>query len=313
MRPIVSSAVLVSRSTWNVRKSHAGSAKTMFLKNCVPKAYMRLCCGAAPVIHAPPSAGLSLAAWRIPGEDLLTFGASRPGVDLGQRIDLGRGETTVGLRSLAQERGGFEVALRRALDDSILNAIERVAAGQHRGLDGRQFAGGDVAGRIGQGGLRVEYSGGQQMRPEVGWRSSYDRVIVSREALGFHEGLASSIGAGCEVRTAGPLPVEGANDGLSFFGGFMNGSVAEIGDLFGVAQRPGCIGPTGLVSGVGRSCGIAAGHGSGHVGVVDHPREAAVANAFKLSIPTRAWQPHLKTDARISGWADDSGDPAEGR
>src|ERR1039458_173582 len=71
-----------------------------------------------------PPAGLSLAAWRITGEDLLAFGASRPGVDLGQRFDLGRRETTVGLRSLAQERGGFEVALHRVFDDTILDRSE---------------------------------------------------------------------------------------------------------------------------------------------------------------------------------------------
>src|ERR1035437_9406805 len=150
------------------------------------------------------------------------------------------------------------------------------------------------------------------MRPEVGRGAGDDPVIVGGEALGFHEGLPSAIGAGRELRMAGHLPVKGGNDSLRFLGGFMNGSVAEIGDLFGVAERPGCIGPTGLVSGVGGSRGIAAGYGSGHVGVVDHPREAAVANAFKLSIPTRASQPHLKTAARISGRADDSGDPAEG-
>src|ERR1039457_6930160 len=107
---------------------------------------------------------------------------------------------------------------------------------------------------------------------------------------------------------AGPLPIKGRNDSLRFLGGFMNGSVAEIGDLFGVAQRPGCIGPAGLVSGVGGSRGVAAGYGSGHVGVVDHACEAAVADAFELPIPTRAWHPHLKTDVGISGRADHSDD-----
>src|ERR1035438_644071 len=89
---------------------------------------------------------------------------------------------------------------------------------------------------------------------------------------------------------AGPLSVKGGNEGLRFPGGFMNRPVAEIGDLFGVAQRPGCIGSAGLVSGVGRSRGVAVGYCRGHIGVVDHACEAAIANAFKLPIPARAWR-----------------------
>jgi len=46
------------------------------------------------------------------------------------------------------------------------------------------------------------------------------------------------------------------DDRLGDDGGFVDGAVAEVDDLFGMVQRPGGVGTATLVSGVGGSAGV---------------------------------------------------------
>ena len=205
------------------------------------------------------------------------------------------------------------MAARRVFDDAILHAIERVAGGQRGGLNGRQFLRRNVAVLIAEQRQIVPSGVGQQVGPIVGGRAGDDAVVILGVALGFHERLAAAVGAGAEVGALRALAVEGVQDGLGFHGRFVDGAIAEVGDLLGVIERPGGIGAAGMVAGIGGGGGVVVGHGVRQLVVADGARETAVADALELAVPVGGGHPDFELDIGIGRWLDGSGHAAEGR
>src|ERR1039458_747949 len=116
---------------------------------------------------------------------------------------------------------------------------------------------------------------GQQVRPIVGGRARDDAIVILGVALGFHQRLAAAVGAGAEVRALGVLAVEGVQDGLGFHGRFVNGAMAEVGNLLGVIERPSGIRPACMVTGVCGGGGVVVRDGVAHLVVADGAGEAA--------------------------------------
>ena len=179
------------------------------------------------------------------------------GVQLLQRGYLRRRQATVRLGALAKKHAGIEVAARRVFDHAILHAIERVASSQRGGLNGGQLLRRNVAVLVAQQRQLVPGRVRQQVRPIVGGRAGDDAVVIVGVALRFHQGLAAAVGAGAEIGPFGIVAVEGVQDGLGFHGGLVNGAIAEVGDLFGMVERPGRVGAAGVVAGVGGGGGVA--------------------------------------------------------
>ena len=260
-----------------------------------------------------PTAGLGLAAGSVSGEDL-AVGIVPARVQLLERGYLRRGQATVLLRGLAEEHARIEVAARGIFDDAVLHAIERIASGQGGGLNGGQLLRRNEAVLIAEQREIIPSGVGQQVRPIVGGRAGDDAVVILGIALGFHQRLAAAVGARAEVGTLGSLAVEGVQDGLGFHGRFVNGAIAEVGDLLGVVERPGGIDSwRGAVTGVGAGAGVVVADGVGQLVVADVAGEAAVACALKLAVPVGGRHPDFELDVRVGGRLDDSGHAAERR
>ena len=87
------------------------------------------------------------------------------------------------------------MAARGIFDHAILHAIERVAGGQRRGLDGRQLLRRNIAVLIAQQRQIVPSGVSQQMCPVICRCAGNDAVVILRIALRFHERLAAAVGA----------------------------------------------------------------------------------------------------------------------
>ena len=191
------------------------------------------------------------------------------------------------------------MTLCRVFDDAVFHAIERIAGLERRGFDGRQFARGNVGGRIGQGCLHIPNGGSQQMGPEVGGRSGDDAVIVRRKALSLHERLASAVRAGAEVRAAGRVTVEGVDDGLGLLGGFVNRAISEVDDLFRMVKGPGRVRSARVVAGIGGGGRVTVRHRARHPAKTDVTGETTIANALEFSVPAGVGHPHFELYVRI--------------
>src|SRR5579883_1370140 len=151
------------------------------------------------------------------------------------------------------------------------------------------------------------------MRPVIGGRAGEDAVVIVGEALRFHEGLAAAVGAGTEIRMLRPGAIERRNDGFGPIGGLVDGAVAEIGNLFRMAERPLRIDGATFVAGVGAGGGISIENGVGHRSVIDGAGEASVADTFVAAVPTGRGQPDFEFDVGIAGWLDHALNAAERR
>src|SRR5438309_9937590 len=98
------------------------------------------------------------------------------------------------------------------------------------------------------------------MRPIICWGAGQNAVVIVGIALGFHQGLAAAIGTVCEIGMLGSVSVEGLHGGFAEGRHFVNGAVGEIDNFFGMAERPG---------GVGATCGVAGVGGGGRVALQD--------------------------------------------
>jgi hypothetical protein len=102
-------------------------------------------------------------------------------------------------------------------------------------------------------------------------------------------------------------------DGLGLHGCFVDGAIAEVGDLLGVVERPGGIGALGMVAGIGGGRGVVVGEREAQLVVADQAREAAVAGALELAVPVGDGHPDFKINIRVGRRLDGSGHAAEGR
>ena len=106
---------------------------------------------------------------------------------------------------------------------------------------------------------------GEQQAHIVGRRAGDDAVEIGRKALGFHQGLAATVGTAHEIgefkTTAFLAPALLRRDQrLGNIGGLLQGAPAVVDDLLGVAERPGGRGPHwALVAVVGAGDRIAPG------------------------------------------------------
>ena len=88
--------------------------------------------------------------------------------------------------------------------------------------------------------------------------------------------------------------VERLNDCFGLDGHFMNGAIAEIGDLFGMAESPIGVNAIGAMAGIGGSGRVAVVEGGRHFGIVERTGETAVANTPKPTIPIGFREPDFK-------------------
>ena len=92
--------------------------------------------------------------------------------------------------------------------------------------------------------------------PVVGGSSGDDAVEVVGVALGFHEALLASGGAAFPVGALLRLAVEGGDDRFGFYGGLVLGAIAEVDDLFGMAEGEAGVGVIAMVTGIGGGGGV---------------------------------------------------------
>src|ERR1700722_9738253 len=205
---------------------------------------------------------------------------SRTGIDLLERRNLRLGETGGRFGSIAKQGGWFEIALGWIVNHAVFHAVARVARSHYRGFDGSIFIRWNISGRIHLGGLQIPSEGSNDVG-ERSRRSARDEPVeIGWIALRLHQGLTSTVGTTAEVRMLDLLAIERVHDGLGFLGGLMNGAVAEVDDLFGVAERPAGIGCVTLVTGVGGGRGVAVLDRVRQRGVIDGAGESAVALAM---------------------------------
>src|SRR5258708_40129691 len=87
--------------------------------------------------HAPrqPPAGAVLSAWQKPGENLLALGVFGSSVDLLERRGLGRGEATIRVSGLADDRRRIKMAFARIVEYAVVHSVftMRIAGSGHSG------------------------------------------------------------------------------------------------------------------------------------------------------------------------------------
>ena len=204
------------------------------------------------------------------------------------------------------------MALARVFNDAILDVIDGVAGAERGCLDGGQLGWRNVVGGRIECGQNIPGGVGQKVSPVIGRRACEDAVIVGRIALRFHKGLAAAVGTRIEIGPARGVAVEVFDDGFGGDGGFVNGAIAEVDDLFGMVKRPAGVGDAAFVSGIRRGGSVVMLHGVGEFVEVDFSGEAAVADALEFSIPASGGQPDFEANIGILGGLDGACDPAEG-
>ena len=94
----------------------------------------------------------------------------------------------------------------------------------------------------------------------------------------------------------------------------VNGAIAEVGDFFGMIERP-CGAESGCgrrgVAGIGAGGGVTLTDGDGHGAKVDGSGETAVALTLKFSVPAGSGKPDFNFDIGIGGGSGVHGDSAK--
>jgi hypothetical protein len=83
----------------------------------------------------------------------------------------------------------------------------------------------------------------------------------------------------------------------------VNAAVAEVDDLFGVTERPGCIDRRAGVAGISASGNIAVLERGSEFEEVDGSCESAVCETLELAVPVFPWHPDLDGDIGVCGGA----------
>ena len=157
------------------------------------------------------------------------------GVDLPHQVDLGSRQAIGTVRPLAEQLLGIETAAVGFLDQAVVHP-DRRGAGFQRGLvDHRVLGLGDEPGRLpgdqpGRPDLR-----GVEERHRVGRRSGNDAVVVLGEPPRLHHRLHPPQRAADEVRVLRGGTVVGPQDGLGRDGHLVDGPVAVVDQLLGMA------------------------------------------------------------------------------
>ena len=187
-------------------------------------------------------------------------------------------------------------------DQPIGDAVARVARGDGALVEQRQFRIGQPCRLVFQRGRRREQVARRQARPDIGGRARDNAVVVGRIPLRFHQPLSSAGRTTNEVREPRAAAVEGLDDALGLDGRFVNGTIPEVDDEFGMAQRPRS--SRRRVASVGRRRRVAAIEGRRHRAVADHAGKAAAAHRLELAVPSADGHPHLEVDGRLDAAED---------
>src|SRR4051794_37871427 len=94
------------------------------------------------------------------------------------------------------------------------------------------------------------------MLPVIGGGSGDDAVEVIGVKVCFPEALLASGGAAIPIGALLRLAVVGGDDGFGFYGRLMLGAVAEVDDLFGMAESEAGVGLIAVVTSVGCGGGV---------------------------------------------------------
>src|SRR5581483_11072335 len=97
-------------------------------------------------------------------------------------------------------------------------------------------------------GLFDPNGGGGSVITGIGGGAGDDADEVVGVALRFHECFTATVGTANEVGIGWFLTIEGADDGFSLDGGFMDSAVGEVDEFFGVTNSPGSVGEEGFVA-----------------------------------------------------------------
>src|SRR5205807_6966178 len=129
-----------------------------------------------------------------------------------------------------------------------------------------------------------------------GGSAGQDAVVIGGIALGFHQCLAAAVRTAKKIRKTRSVGKARLDDLLGDFGHDMDGAVAEVRDLFGMAEGPCCVDGSSRVSRVGAGGSVAGEDGSGEMGVVEFAGEASVAVGLKFSVPIFGGEPDFDQD-----------------
>ena len=237
-------------------------------------------------------------------------------VDRTRRADLVGGEAIEAVAQWTLNRAGVPIAESRVGEEVV--GAEAAALQRARGDDALRdeidLVGREVARRRGVKLLVDPHRVRVNMRAIVRRRAAENAVVVVRKALRFHERLLTAGRTTVEIRIAGALPIEGADDLLRRHRHEVRGAITEIEPLFGMSDERIAI----VVRRWGRTH-VRRRHraprvqGGDHLGHVesDVPRVSAVAGAFEPQVPTRDRHPDFDVDQRIARGRQGCGDAAE--
>ena len=147
----------------------------------------------------------------------------------------------------------------------------------------------------------------------VSRRLGRDRVKVLRIARSRHQALPSTGRATVPQRVARVVSIEVVDNCLGGDRHEVDGAIAEVGQLFGVANRP-FGGET--VADVARIRGhhrITARQRRSHFRIADRASPNAVADAHQPAVPAGSWQPDFDLDVAVRRWRHRRLHAAEGR
>ena len=189
------------------------------------------------------------------------------------------------------------MAAARIVENPVFDAVDGIAGGVDRIADHLQLGGGNVAGGIGERGLRdPQMAAGVEMRPVIGGIAGDDAVVIARIALRFGQRLKAALRAAAEVGMLGRGAIEGPDDGLVGLRGHVHGAMREVDHALHVPLRPVRV-VVGDVARIGAAGRIAAPQRIEHRGVVDGARQAAVAGRQQFPVPRRG-HPEFEMDFR---------------
>ena len=138
---------------------------------------------------APPE----LAARLETGKDLFRGSrVRRARIDLLRRVHLRRSEARRPIVARAEQRLRIKMTAQGIFDETVLDAVVRVAGVDRRFVNHRVLLAGDVARRIFECGLPDPQSAHHQMGPEIGGCARHDAVVIGGETLCFFESLLAT-------------------------------------------------------------------------------------------------------------------------
>src|SRR4051812_41678548 len=136
------------------------------------------------------------------------------------------------------------------------------------------------------------------MRPIARGSAGKDSVEVFRIPLRFHQSFASAIGTAGKIVQRRVTPIECADDSFGLNACLMNCTIAEIDELFGMTDGPGCAHST-IVTVVGCSGGIALSQRIGQRAIRNAPGPTTVTYLLILPVPSGHGKPHGGLDFGI--------------